>query len=90
MLDLFTSALAFVTAYGPLVLEVLGALTLLVGVIAKSTASDKDDKLAAFLGWLHDKLAPLVLSPKLQVKQDGKAIQDINARVVVDHRTGGR
>ncbi len=88
MLDLLSTLLSYVTLYGPVVLSVLGALTLFVGAIAKLTPTDKDDKVVDFLSWLHDKLSPFVAHPKLQVKQDGKAIQDAGARVVVDHRTG--
>ncbi len=86
MLDMLQTLLAYAKDYGPVVLEILGALTLLVGLIAKLTPNKKDDALEATLRWLHDKLGALVMHPSLATKRTGLAVLKSGATVVVDHR----
>jgi len=83
---MLATVLGYLTTYGPTVFEILGALTLLVGLVAKLTPTDKDDRLAAFLGFVHDKLGFFVAHPPLAVKRAGAAVQKAGAVVVVDHR----
>lgn len=70
--------------YVPTVLAVLGALSLCVATIAKLTPTDKDDKLAAGLTYLHDLLAKLVPGQaSLVEKKAGAAVVKAGASVVL-------
>ncbi len=59
---MFETVLAFVSAYLPVVLTVLGALTVIAAAIAPFTKNTRDDKLVEALRWLQGKLSLLSLA----------------------------
>lgn len=63
------------------VMYVVGAAAVFAASIAKLTKTEKDDKVAAALRYIHDLLAKLGLQPSIQEKQL------IQAAKVVDHRS---
>jgi hypothetical protein len=65
----------------------VGCASGLAAAISKLTKTDADDKLAAKLKWLHDKVAFIGLHPTMDVKKAGQAVTSLGGKVVVDHRT---
>lgn len=57
---MFDTILTYVLNYGPVVLAVLGGLTLAVAALAPATKTDLDDKLLTVLRKVHDLLVKFV------------------------------